>query len=181
MIRINLLPYREKEQKAGIARQFIVMGAVLGAFLVLVLAVHLVVSSKISGLEEEIQTLESDLERLTKVVGDVEQYKEDKRVVEKKLAVIAQLEHNRLGPVRLLDGLTQLVPTEDVWLDRLSQSGTDLRIEGVARDNIAVVKFMKNLEGSDLIRSVDLQSTKETEISGIKLQKFILSCAMKRG
>jgi hypothetical protein len=40
---------------------------------------------------------------------------------------------------------------------------------------------MKNLEGSSLIQSVDLLSTKQMENSGVKLQTFILSCAMKKG
>jgi len=181
MIRINLLPYREKEHKANIARQLTIIAVTFGVFLTILLAIQLVVSSKVSGLEKEVQGLEDNLARLTKIVGDVEKYKADKKIVEKKLAVIANLERNRLGPVRLLDELTQLVPTKDVWLNRLSQSGTSLRIEGVARDNIAVVKFMKNLEGSNLIQSVDLQSTKQTEVSGVNLQMFILSCTMKKG
>jgi len=181
MIRINLLPYREKEHKASIERQLTFIGVSFAAFLIILLTGWLVVSSKVSGLEKDVKDLEDNLARLTKIVGDVEKYKEDKKIVEKKLAVIATLERNRLGPVRLLDALTQLVPTNDVWLDRLSQSGTALRIEGVARDNIAVVKFMKNLEGSSLIQSVDLLSTKQMENSGVKLQTFILSCAMKKG
>jgi type IV pilus assembly protein PilN len=81
----------------------------------------------------------------------------------------------------MLDELTTMVPVKDVWLEKLSEKGTAITIEGMARNNIAVAHFMKNLAGSTFIKSVDLISTKEKEVAGIKLQRFIISCVKKKG
>jgi type IV pilus assembly protein PilN len=181
MIKINLLPYRERAKVEDLTRQ---IALVVISFIILVLivgGVQLYVSLSIGGLEKDVKQQEDRLAELTKVIGDIEKYKRDKDVLEKKLAVIDSLEQNRLAPVRMLDELTGLVPVKDIWLEKLTEKGSALQIEGVARNNIAVALFMKNLVNSNFIKSVDLTSTKEKEISGIKLQQFVVSCALKKG
>ena len=180
MIRINLLPYREKEKKANLARQLIIIGATFVVFLAILVSLYFYVITSVKSLEADIKKSETELARLTKVLGDIEVFKADKKVMEKKLAVIQNLEANRLAPVRLLDELAVLVPTKDIWLEKMVESGSSLRIEVVGRDNIVVALFMKNLERSDYIRSVDLVLSKQAEISGVKLQRFVLSCMTKK-
>jgi hypothetical protein len=53
-------------------------------------------------------------------------------------------------------------------------------IEGVGRDNIAVALFMKNLELSKYVQSVDLISSKQVDMFGVKVNQFSLSCVKKR-
>jgi len=180
MIKINLLPYREKEKKANLARQLIVIGATFVVFLVVLASAYFYIVGSVNALEEEIQKGEARLAALTKVIGDIETFKADKKVMEKKLAVIQNLEENRLAPIRLLDELAKLVPTKNIWLEKMTESGNALRIEGVGRDNISVALFMKNLERSGYIRSVDLVLSKQAEISGVRLQRFVLSCVTNK-
>ncbi len=56
-----------------------------------------------------------------------------------------------------------------------------MQLEGKARDNFAVVHFINNLEVSMYIQSVELVSSKQLEISGVKLQSFVLSCVLRSG
>lgn len=181
MIRINLLPYREKEKIEDITRQIMVIGITFVVFVLALGSFHLYLSMSISSLEENITKQQNELDRLNKIILDIDTFKRDKALLEKKIAIINTLEENRLAPVRMLDELTTMVPIKDVWLERLSEKGTAITIEGMARNNIAVAHFMKNLAGSTFIKSVDLVSTKEKEISGIKLQQFIISCVKKKG
>jgi len=181
MIRINLLPYREKEKKEDLTRQIVIIALAFVGFLLIIGSVHLYFSMSIGTLENSIKIQEDKLAVLTKIIGDIEMYKNDKAILEKKLAIINNLEENRLAPVRMLDELTTMVPIKDVWLEKLSEKGADITIEGIARSNIAVAHFMKNLAGSTFIKSVDLVSTKEKEISGVKLQQFVISCVKKKG
>jgi type IV pilus assembly protein PilN len=81
----------------------------------------------------------------------------------------------------MLDELNLLVPARDVWLEKINQTGNELRIEGVARNNDVVARFMKSLEAARFIQTVDLMGTKEKEVSGSKLQQFILMCVTKKG
>jgi type IV pilus assembly protein PilN len=110
----------------------------------------------------------------------MERFKRDKKEVEQKLSVIKSLEGNRLMPVQMLDELHLLVPVKDMWLEKLSQTGGDLRIEGMARNNDVVARFMKSLEGASFIQTVDLLGTMEKEVSGVKLQQFTLACVLKK-
>jgi len=179
MIRINLLPYREKEKKEDIQRQIIIISGSLLLFLVILIAGHLYLGMTISGLEKKIREADARLVVLDKKVGDIEGFKKDKKELEQKLGVINTLEVNRFFPVRMLDELNMVVPSKDLWLDRIIETGKNLRIEGVARDNGILARFMKDLEKAGFIQSVDLVISKEKEIAGVKLQQFALTCVMK--
>ncbi|MBU0575286.1 MAG: PilN domain-containing protein, partial [Proteobacteria bacterium] len=74
-----------------------------------------------------------------------------------------------------------VVPSRDIWLDKVIETGKDLRIEGVARDNGIVARFMKNLERAGFVQSVDLVISQEKDFAGVKLQQFALTCVMKKG
>lgn len=181
MIRINLLPYREKEKKENLQRQIVLIaGSVLLVALLLV-SVYLYFVISIKGIEGEIADAEAKLVLLNKKVGDIEGFKRDKKDVEQKLAVIKSLESNRLFPVKMLDELNSLVPTKEAWIEKVSQTGTELRIEGVAKDNGTVAMFMKSLEKASFIQSVDLIVSKERVVVGQKLQQFALTCVIKKG
>ena len=181
MIKINLLPYHEKTKKENIARQIFIAA---GSFVVFILALiwgMMILNSQISNLESQVKVAEASLADLNKKIGDLEKYKADKKELEQKLGVISTLEENRLAPVKTLDDLAALVPPRNIWLLKVTQKENSFRIEGVGRDNIAVADFMKTIESFEPIKSVDLISSKKTEISGITLQLFIFSCVMKKG
>ena len=181
MIKINLLPYREKEKKENLQRQIIILSGTLVLFLLIMIAVQLYFSMSISGMETKVREADAKLVVLNKKVGDLEGFKRDKREIEQKLGVIKSLEGNRLFPVRMLDEINRLVPAGDIWLEKISENGQELRIEGIARDSITVAGFMKSLEKAGFIQSVDLGVSREKEVSGVKLQQFILNCGIKRG
>jgi type IV pilus assembly protein PilN len=181
MIRINLLPYREKEKQANIQSRNLLLAAPLLLVLLVLGSVYFYFSTGIGGLGKSIQEEEAKLAVLNKKAGEIEGFKRDKQEVEQKLAVIKSLESNRLYPVRMLDELNVLLPAKDLWLERINQTGNELRLEGIARNNDVVARFLKGLEKAGFIQTVDLMGTKEKEVSGSKLQQFILICTTKKG
>jgi type IV pilus assembly protein PilN len=182
VIRINLLPYHEQAKKENIKRQITIIAGTSVIFLLTLIFFHISLSSSVGALEKKIKDGESRLAVLTKKLGDIEVFKQEKKEFEQKLAVIKKLEGNRLFPVRMMDELAMLVPSKDIWLEKLSETGPDvLQLDGVARDDIAVARFMKSLEFSSFLAAVNLVTTKQVEISGFKLQQFTLSCVLKKG
>jgi len=181
MIKINLLPYREKEKKENLRRQIAILSGTLVLVLLIMLAVQLYFSMSISGMETKIRDADARLIVLNKKVGDIEGFKRDKKELEQKLGVINSLETNRLFPVRMLDELNLLVPAKEAWLEKVTQTGQDLRIEGMAKDNGTVARFMKSVEKAGFVQSVELVVSREKEMAGVKLQQFILTCVMKKG
>ncbi|MBE0556994.1 MAG: hypothetical protein IH628_07145, partial [Proteobacteria bacterium] len=75
MIRINLLPYREKEKKENLQRQVILFAGTLVVVLLVLAAVYFYVSISIGGLEKKIAEANARLVVLDKKVGDIEGFK----------------------------------------------------------------------------------------------------------
>ena len=181
MIKVNLLPYREKKKEVQSKNQVVILGAFGLAFDVLLGAFHIFTVMKLSGLENQVQSTQQTLQQLKSSIGDINQYKKAKEILEKRLNVISYLEKNRFAKVVFLDELTSMIPAHQVWIKSMKESETDVKFDGFAKDNIAIAKFMRNLEKSKHLTSVDLVSSKQTEIAGNKLKQFTLSCGLKKG
>ena len=98
MIKINLLPYREKEKKENLARQISIIAGSFVIFILLLVFVQFKFSSSVSRLEDQVKETEAKLIELNKKIGDLERFKKDKKELEQKLGVIKTLEENRLAP-----------------------------------------------------------------------------------
>ena len=181
MIKVNLLPYREKKKKEYIVQQIYMFTGSFIMFILFLVWLQVWINSSISDLKSQIKESEDSLVELDKKIGNLEKFKADKKELEQKLGVIATLEENRLVPVKTLDNLAQLVPSNDIWLVKITQKDNNIKIDGVGKDNIVVADFMKDIEKFDPIKSVDLISSKNTEISGITLQQFNFACILKKG
>ena len=181
MIRINLLPYREEKKKAGIHRQILIVSIAFALFFFVIGSVHMYMVMDINSLEKQVKNSEARLKKLTKITGDVEKFKKDKAIVEKKLNIISDLEKNRMYPVHILDEVARKIPSGKIWLLSISQKGKDVRLGGIALSNSVLALYMTNLETSKYIISVDLISSKQVSLSNKKLMNFSLSCILSRG
>jgi type IV pilus assembly protein PilN len=92
--------------------------------------------------------------------------------------VIKELERNKTGPVRLLDEIATAVPKDKLWLTSLKESGGMLTLTGTAMDNETVALFMTNLEQSEHVSTVDLQSSRLRNLPEHRLNvsDFVLEC-----
>ncbi|MRR17088.1 MAG: hypothetical protein EG826_11590 [Deltaproteobacteria bacterium] len=181
MIKINLLPYREKEKKENLSRQITIIVGLFVIFILCLVLFQTYMVSEVTALEAKLKESNQILKILNDKVGDLEKVKLKKAELELKLSVIATLEENRILPVKTLDDLSMLVPQKNIWLVKLTQNGDALTIEGIGSDNIAAADFMKTIENFSAIKSVDLISSKKVEVAGITLQRFIFACKMKKG
>lgn len=181
MIKINLIPYKEKKQKADRRRAIAAGSIVTGIYCLILVLLAFHMNTTIAGLEEDVAEARERLKHLTSITGDLEKFKRDKVLVEKKIGIIDSLEKNRLYPVHILNELAERVPPGHIWLTALAEAGGNLRVEGIAGDNPDVAAFMSNLERSPYVNAVDLISSKQTTISGRKFMSFILSCRMEKG
>jgi len=161
MIKINLIPYHEKEKKENLIRQIVIAAGSFILFILCLIAVQIYLSSQVKNLETNLADAKQTLKVLDAKVGDLDKFKRQKAELELKLGVIGILEENRLVPVKFFDELAMLVPSKSIWLTKIAQEGGSLTIEGVGRDNIAAADFMKTVENFPPIQSVDLVSSKK--------------------
>ncbi len=181
MIKINLLPYRERKKKNDLKRQVLILSVSFGLFFLAVLTLHLYIIDCIGGLEKEVRISENQLRELTKAASEIDIVRGDKRTLEKKIEIINNLETRRLDTVLLLNEMTLTVPPGQIWLTKFSETGASLKLDGVARDNLAIALFMKNLERSPHVKSVDLNSSKQEKMVNTKVQRFSITCGLKKG
>ena len=181
MIKINLLPYHEREKKENLARQIMIIAGLFILFILCLVWLQLYMVFQVKDLEAKLADSRQTLKILDAKVGDLEKFKQQKSELELKIGVIGTLEENRLLPVKTLDDLSMLVPQKSIWLVKIVQNYDSLTLEGIGRDNIVAADFMKTIEKFAPIQSVDLVSSKKVEIADITLQQFIFSCKMKKG
>ena len=174
MIKINLLADRESAKREGARRMIVVLVATFSVLIVLMAVTHGCLSRKAGGLQDRIDQLIGELEILQKSVGEVDDFKEQKRALEEKLNVITLLEKNKSGPVRILSELGMQIP-DSIWLNSLRKAGDSIEMKGVAMDNESIARFMRNLESSSYFKDVELLVTEHYEVSGLGLKKFSIS------
>jgi len=173
MIRINLLPVREARRKASIRHQGALVGFAAVAGVLVCVLLHMSISSRISSEEARLQEARVQLVALEETRKEVDRFREEKLEIERKLAVIADLEGSRTGPVRILDDIATRIPSR-MWLRSLTVGAGAIDMAGLSLDAEIVAAFMTSLEQSPLITSVELEETHLEEEDGVKLSAFTI-------
>lgn len=178
MIRINLLPVRAARKKESVRQQLSIAGLMAVLVLVVVMAAYLVLLGNISGTKNEISRSEQELAQLKVKIGQIDNIKKLEDEVKKKLEVLNQLRQAKTGPVNRLTTLSDIIP-EKMWLTRYSENGADVNISGYAINEDLIADFIRSLEKSPDFIGVELQVTEQTEVSGMKLKRFDLTCKVR--
>jgi len=178
MIRINLLPVRAAQKKEKLRSHLSLLFLSIILLVAICGALYVQQMFAIDKIKQEIVTIDKKNAELQKTLGKVAGYEKKKHDLEKKLAVLKQLEEGRTGPVRLLDELSTALPPlpDKVWLSKFTESGGSIALDGIGDNERSVARFMRNLDASPYYRNIELSVTQQTNIAGLKMQKFSLKC-----
>jgi type IV pilus assembly protein PilN len=178
MIRINLLPFRAARKKENIRRQVSIYFLSVIFLFALMGYLFFYLSSTLNGLRTRQNELNAELKKYEQVLRTIADLEKKIKEIKAKLAVIKDLEISKTGPVHLLEEISKAVPKEKLWLTSLKESKGSLELKGTAMDNETVALFMTNLENSDYIQAVELQSTRMRNFPEYKLNvsDFVLEC-----
>ncbi len=179
MIQINLLPVRAARKKENIRRQVSIF--FLCVFFVVAImgyvAFHL--GRTISDLNAKIEDAQAEFTKLQAITKKVNEIKKELNKLEAKMDIIAKLESNRGGPVRIMDALTSLVVAEKMWLTSLTEAGGTIFLKGVAMDNKTIADFMTRIEKSPYFKVADLNISKQIKLKmGKKFKEFTITCRL---
>src|SRR3954462_5533153 len=170
MIKINLLsegkrpaPVRKKSaaklegQDIG---QWMLLAGLLVGVLALVGAWYLQ-NQKLEAKQKEVADAQHEVDQLASVIKEVEEYKDKKSELERKIGIINDLKANQRGPVRVMDYISRALP-ELLWLDSMSMRSSSITVEGRAFNTNAVANFIDNLDkvpefDEPLLKTTDLQ------------------------
>jgi type IV pilus assembly protein PilN len=110
-------------------------------------------------VQSEIAALQEKIKQSRLKMKDIENFKEQKETLAKKMDIIASLDKNKAGPVRMLDEISTSLPG-NLWLTKLDQKGGELVLEGSSLDNLSVSRSMLQLESSAHFNEIILLEVK---------------------
>lgn len=182
MIRINLL---SGPKSRGAKPQYDVRAqALLGIGVLLVTIAgcwwySASLDEAIEARQEEKQAKEKQVVQLKEQVKQVQDFEQKKKLLEDKNRVIDQLESARVGPVKVLDYVSQSIEPLKVWLTNLKLSAETVEVEGKALTNDDVVEFVNNLRRTDFFANINLQESKAAVENKINIYQFKLAFRLK--
>lgn len=184
MIRINLMPFEERGQKARRPQSARKSGGPSGVLLplaivagVLVLIVGTIVQqqAQLHMLTNEVARVERESQALAPQIAMVERLAHERADLDLRLSLIDQLSRGRFDQVRMLDELDRTVP-EHMWLATLVPSGGDqFSIDGVTFSNLIIADLMIRLDRSPLFSNVALASATHGVIDEHDVVQFKLT------
>jgi len=177
MIKINLLPYQKAakvRRQQAMEVQFLLAGVVFVVFILALGFFWWSLDQKIDELANNRDHMSAQLEVLKKKVKEVRDVEQKKKLVESKIAIIAQLKKNQQGPVHVLDELSRYLP-DRVWLVSLTQRSDAFDLEGRATTNFEIVDYVNNLKSSPFISDIALLESRQTAEGGLTIYSFRLN------
>ncbi|MFC2048997.1 PilN domain-containing protein [Elusimicrobiota bacterium] len=177
MIKINLLPEeferREKQQKKiamAIAAVALVILSVIGSYFSKV--------AKLAKANKNISKVEQELKKLKPVVVKVNDIRNKKSQLTKKVGVIKELMGSRLLYPIFMEDVAGIMP-EGVWTNSIqtSISGNELAVSMnfSAMDNYAVANMINALEESEVFDRVVFTGIDSTVFEGNTIRSLVLS------
>jgi len=192
MIRVNLLGTKEAPAGGGTVidsgpsggersekKGIFVAVAILGLAVAAIVVQWLSMTRQLSQLDEEINQLTAEKNRLAPIILEVQRYQAKLAELEEKEKLIERLKSEREGPVRMLDVLSAELP-DFVWLTQLQQRGPQVTIDGMAASYVSIADYIRKLEDNEWFQNVELIDAKvdqkqEQEFTQFQLRTQIVS------
>jgi Tfp pilus assembly protein PilN len=179
MIKINLLaegkrPAAVRKAKSAqllegkdLAPWLLLAGTLLG--LLVFGAWWYLLHGEIAEREQQIGAAQREVDQLQAVLREVEDYKQKKSELERKIKLINDLKLNQRGPVRVMDDVSRALP-ELLWLDNMRMGSNTIEVEGRAFNTNAVANFIENLDKTPEFEEPTLKDTQEQTAGIYKFQ-----------
>jgi len=183
MIRINLLSSGPKGRPTR--PQYDVRAQVmLGVGLVVVTLAGCwwyadALDNEIAARQDEKDVKTKQVTQLKEQVKQVSDFEQRKKLLEDKNRIIDQLEKSRVGPVKVLDHVSQSLDPLKLWLVKVGVTGQKIDLEGRALTNDDVVEFVNNLRRTDYFTDINLQESRAAVESKISVFQFKLGFRLK--
>lgn len=156
MIRINLLGVERQKTKRAVAFD-VGQRVTLASSVVLVVAALLIgwwywsLQQASKQVDEELAATQQEATRLRSLLVEVQQFEQRRAQLQQRVALIEQLRSGQSVPVQLLDLVSRSLP-DMLWLTAMTQSNTDVTIEGRSTTLIALSDFVGNLGANEFFK-----------------------------
>ena len=183
-ISINLLPpeFRKKQKDfSWVTDRRIIWPTV--ALLVAIVAVVMLqgyVSETISGLSQELNRVQEEVERERPLLSKISDLEQKQGVVNTKINALKSIQVSKKRWVILFENISSVLPP-NMWITSINQMGEfDLEMRGVTYDFSEVAEYMVKLEKQVSIQSVSLVTISTAKVDGKEAYNFTIKVVLKR-
>lgn len=141
---INLLPWREKKREKAKKIFFTSLLASGASAIAIVAMVLWFYSAQIDEQKQRNQFLNTKLDEYGKKVKKIQDIKEIRKNLTKRMEMIKSLQNNRSVVVYIFDVLNEIVP-EGLYLTAVSKKGSVLQLKGVTDTNNQISQLMRSI------------------------------------
>ncbi len=174
MAKINLLPWREERRQQLTKEFYILLGISASLALLLFALAYYFFDQSIKFQNQRNSFLTSEITKLDQQIAEIDKLEAKKAGLIARQQVIEELQANRTQMVHLFDELVKTIPN-GVFLEKITQQGTSISMEGYSQSHSRVSDYMRRLDESDWFTKIELDYIKADETLGTHEQKFKLS------
>jgi type IV pilus assembly protein PilN len=171
---INLLPWREElrqEQKKQFGVLTFLMTFLAAAIVGLI---HIQMASKIDYQLSRNKFMSTEIVKLDEEIAEIRDLKKVRRSLVERMEVIQDLQRSRPSIVHLFTEIVSTVPN-GVYLESLTQTGSNLLMNGEAESNARVSTYMRNLDASEWLKEPNLTVIEIEDIKVNRISNFTLT------
>lgn len=162
MPRINLLPWREQLRRERKLAFFVSLGIAAGVAAFVAFAAYLLLGSMIDAQEQRNDRLRSEIKVLDTQIEEINDLEAQKQRFISRMQIIEKLQRSRPEVVHLFDELVKTMP-DGTYLTSIKQTGTKIKLEGVAQSSTRVSTLMRNISASQWLRNPELEVVETTK------------------
>lgn len=157
MAHVNLLPWRESLRKQQKQNYLALLLGVALSVLGVAYAVGMFIDALIDNQNRRNNYLQQEITILDAQIAQIRDIREQKEAIEKRMALIEQLQTSRNVAPIILDELVKVVPP-GISFRNLSRTANQMEVTGVSESNNRLANFMRNLQESKVFIDSELSS-----------------------
>lgn len=181
MIRINLAPPRQHDGMQGFRLRmpaanlglvFVVLYVVTMSGIAIYWAQLYREETRLAG---EIAMATSELDRLKPITAQAAKVKDQLADLQKRVTTIEDLTKSQSKPIRIMTAFVGVVPN-DLWITRMEEHDSVLKVSGSAFSAAAVSDLMSNLRASGKFKDVEIVLSRQDLNKSPRLVTFEVTC-----
>lgn len=166
MARINLLPWREQLREERKQRFLVSLGGVLAVAAGVVFLGDQMLSSAIERQNARNNFIKKEISVLDARIKEISELRTRRQQLLERMKIIQDLQGNRPIIGRVFDQLVRTLP-DGVYFTDVKMTGSNIAIVGAAESNNRVSNLMRNLDGSEWLKSPNLTEVKAVTAGAI--------------
>ncbi|CAB1274232.1 PilN domain-containing protein [Candidatus Nitrosacidococcus tergens] len=160
MTQINLLPWRAIQRKQREKNFYIALGICAALIVSVVTLINFHIGSLINNQNQRNNYLQEEINKSTKVMGEVNKLDKEKEKILTYIEIIQQLQVSRPLTVQIFSNIAQSLP-DGMYLESMERKSHTITLTGLAESDSKISTFIRHLDDSSLFEKTQLKGVEK--------------------